>query len=116
MSERMQFAELDNSALHNRCGNCMEPYRAHRPRMSAPPTCSKGGVYREATEEELAAAYHAAFGDGPPEPIATFDLSDPADVERAKSVLSPEALTKFFGAAVGLGMAAFESALRGDAP
>lgn len=114
MGERMQFAKLDNATCYNRCGNCMEPYRAHRPRMSAPPTCPKGGVYREATEEELDAAYRAKFGDGPPEPIATFNLNNPADMERAKSALSPENLNKFFGIG-GRGLAAFEHALRGKA-
>lgn len=79
----MSFAKLDTSEARNRCGNCMEPYRVHRPRMAAPPTCPKGGtIYREATEEELQTAYRQEFGDGPPKPIATFKTSDPADMER----------------------------------
>lgn len=80
--------------------------------MSAAPTCPKGGVYREATEEELDAAYKAEFGEGPPQPIATFDLNNPADMERAKAALSMEALNTFFGPN-GKGMSAFEQALRG---
>jgi hypothetical protein len=94
----------------NRCGNCMEPFHMHRKRMSAPPICAKGGVYREATEEELDAGYKAAFPDGP-QPIATFRADNPADLERAKAALSPEALNKFFGPGGG-GMAAFEAALK----
>lgn len=111
MAEPMRFASLGDE-LKNRCGNCLRPYREHRPRMAAAPTCLKGGVYREATEEELEAAYRAEFGDGPPRPIATFDLNNPEDVERAKAALSPEALADFFGPN-GKGMAAFERALRG---
>lgn len=83
----MAFAALDTTQTHNRCGNCMEPYRAHRPRMSAAPTCPSGGVYREATEEELDAGYKAAFPDGP-QPIATFKRDDPADMERLKHFLT----------------------------
>lgn len=112
MAETMRFASLGDEPK-NRCGNCMRPYREHRPRMSAAPTCSKGGVYREATEQELDAAYRAEFGDGPPRPVATFDLNNPDDMERAKASISPEALRKFFGPN-GLGMAAFEAALRGQ--
>lgn len=78
--------------------------------MAATPTCPTGGVYREATEQELEAAYRAEFGDGPPQPIATFDLTKPEDVARAKAVLSPEALSNFFGPNGG-GMAAFAQAL-----
>lgn len=80
-----------------RCGNCMEPYSYHRQRREAPPICETGGnIYREATEEELAAGYAAAFPDGP-KPIATFRADVPEDVEAARSVLSPDALNRFFG-------------------
>lgn len=113
--EPMRFASLDTSEVKNRCANCMEPYRAHRPRMSAPPLCPNGrGIYREASEEELSAAYNAAFPDGLPGPIATFDLNNPADVERAKSLLSPDALHRFFGPGGG-GLPALDSAIRGSA-
>ena len=96
----------------NRCGNCLAPHRAHRQRMEAAPVCPTGGtVYREGTEEELDAAYRAEFGDGPPEPIATFCLNNSQDMERAKAVLSPDALRSFFGPRGG-GMAAFEAALK----
>lgn len=80
-----------------RCGNCMEPYSYHRQRREAPPICASGGnIYREATEEELAAGYAAAFPDGP-KPIATFRADNPEDMEAAKAVLSPEALNRYFG-------------------
>lgn len=111
-AEPMQFAKLAPDG-RGRCGVCMEPYRWHRPRMSAAPICPNGkGVYREATEEELSAAYNEAFPDGP-KPIATFNLNNPDDVERAKAALSPEALNRFFGPGGG-GMPAFEAALRGE--
>jgi|TARA_R100000501_G_scaffold13857_1_gene25417 hypothetical protein len=80
-----------------RCGNCMAPYNAHRPRMSAAPTCpTGGGAYHEATERELEDGYQAAFPDGL-KPIATFRADDPASLEHARSVLSPEALDRYFG-------------------
>jgi hypothetical protein len=100
------------STLNGRCGNCMEPHSRHRLRMEAAPTCPSGGVYREATEEELDAGYRAAFPDGP-KPIATFRLNNPEDVERAKAVLSPEALAKFFGPNGG-GMSAWMAAVEGS--
>jgi len=91
----------------------MEPYRAHRPRMSAPPICpDQKGIYREATEEELEAAYNEVFPNGP-EPLATFRVGSEEDMARAKAALSPEALSKFFGPGGG-GMTAFEAALRGE--
>lgn len=94
---RMTFAKLEASRPMARCGNCMQPYNAHRPRMSAGPTCpTGGGVYREATERELEEGYRAAFPEGP-KPVATFRADDPASLERAKSVLSPEALNRYFG-------------------
>lgn len=96
--------------VKGRCGNCMEPYRAHRKRMEAAPCCQSGGVYREATEEELNAAYKATFPDGP-EPIATFCADNPADVERARKLFSPEALNGFFGPGGG-GMDAFMAAMK----
>lgn len=97
----------------NRCGNCMEPHHAHRTRMEAAPLCpGGGGTYREATEAELGAAYDEAFPNGL-QPIATFNLNDPADVERAKKALSPAALNSFFGPGGG-GTAAFEQALKGE--
>lgn len=86
MNEPMSFAKLDGERLYHRCGNCMEPYRVHRPRQSAAPTCPGGGFYREATEEELEAGYAAAFPNGPPEPI-TLKIGDPADVERAREII-----------------------------
>jgi hypothetical protein len=55
-------------------------------------------------------SYRRAFPDGP-KPIATFRTDDPADMERAKALLSPEALNGFFGPGGG-GMAAFDAALR----
>lgn len=80
--------------------------------MEAAPVCPTGGtVYREGTEEELDAAYRAEFGGGPPEPIATFCLNHSQDMERARAVLSPDALRSFFGPGGG-GMAAFEAALK----
>lgn len=101
----------ENSAIQGRCGNCMGPYSDHRQRVAAGPICQSGrGVYRKATEVKLDAGYKAAFGDGPPKPIATFRLDDPASVERAKSVLSPEALSRFFGTGGG-GMPAFMDAM-----
>ncbi|AMU89866.1 hypothetical protein ATM17_12555 [Sphingopyxis macrogoltabida] len=75
----------------------MEPYSYHRQRREAPPICQAGGnIYREATEEELAAGYAAAFPDEP-KPIATFRADVPEDIEAAKAVLSPDALNRFFG-------------------
>lgn len=66
----------------------MEPYNAHHARREATSLCPGGrGVYREATEEELDAGYKAAFGDGPPQPIATFKRDDPADMARLKRLL-----------------------------
>lgn len=110
--EPMRFATLDTSEAKMRCANCMQPHRAHRPRMSAPPLCPSGrGVYREATEEELSEAYKAQFPDGAPGPLATFDLKNPADVERAKSLFSPDALHRFFGPDGG-GLPALEAAIR----
>lgn len=98
------------SDTKNRCGNCMEPHRAHRPRREAAPTCPNfKGVYREATEEELSAAYAAAFPDGP-KPIATFRADNPADVERLKSIVGREALERTFGPGGG-GMPAFVEAI-----
>lgn len=99
------------SEVKNRCGNCMEPYNAHRQRMSAPPICRNHKVYREATEEELHAAYTAKFGDGPPEPITTFRHDNPQDMERLKNVLGADALSGFFRPGGG-GMDAFDAALR----
>lgn len=62
-------------------------------------------------EAEADAAYKRAFPDGP-KPIATFRLDNPDDVERAKAVLSPDALNGFFGPGGG-GMAAFMKAMEG---
>src|SRR3546814_9320215 len=93
-----------------RCGNCMEPYSAHIKRREAAPVCRKGGIYREATENELAKGYAEAFPEGP-KPIATFRLDNPADVERAKAILGPDALNHFFGPNGG-GMKAFMEADR----
>ena len=63
-----------------------------------------------ACEGEAAKAYKAAFPDGP-KPIATFKLDDPADMERARQLLGPEAMAKHFGPGGG-GMAAFEDSLQ----
>ena len=57
------------------------------------------------------AAYQAAFPDGL-KPVATFRLDNPDDVERAKAVLSPEALNGFFGPGGG-GMGSFVAAIEG---
>jgi hypothetical protein len=66
--------------------------------MSAPPLCPNGrGIYREASEEELSAAYNAAFPDGMPGPIATFDLNNPAEVERLKNLMSADTMCRIFG-------------------
>lgn len=97
------------SEIKNRCANCGEPYTRHRTRISAPPICADHKVYREATEEELAAMYAAAFPEGP-KPIATFRTDDPASMERARAVLSPEALNRFFGPGGG-GTEAFITAV-----
>lgn len=100
----------------NRCANCIQPHHAHRKRMEAAPACPNGkSAYREMTEEELDTAYRAEFGDGPPEPIATFRADNPADMERAAALLSPEALNGFFGAGGG-GMPAFMAAVEGRKP
>lgn len=61
-------------------------------------------------EAEFDAAYKRAFPEGP-KPIATFKLDSPGDVERARSVLGVEALTKFFGPDGG-GMQAFMDAVK----
>jgi hypothetical protein len=80
--------------------------------MSGAPNCpTGGGRYREGTEAELSAAYDAAFPEGP-KPIATFHTDSPEDMERARAVLSPEALNGFFGPGGG-GMAAFTAAMEG---
>jgi hypothetical protein len=56
------------------------------------------------------AAYAAAFPEGP-KPIATFRADNPADLERAKNLFSPEALKRFFGPGGG-GIAELEDAIR----
>lgn len=61
--------------------------------------------------EAFDSAYNAAFPDGP-KPIATFRLDDPADIERARAVLSPEALRRTFSPNGG-GMAEFRKQLEG---
>jgi hypothetical protein len=52
------------------------------------------------------AAYAAAFPDGL-KPIATFRADNPEDMERAKKLLSPETMNRFFGP-YGEGMSAYE--------
>lgn len=47
-------------------------------------------------EDEAHKAYRAAFPEGA-KPIATFRLDDPADMERARRLLEPEALRRHFG-------------------
>ncbi|MBA4306443.1 MAG: hypothetical protein C0429_06860 [Sphingopyxis sp.] len=82
--------------------------------MEASALCPDGkGVYREATDEELEAAYRAEFGDGPPVPIATFHIDKPEDVARLKAALNPFNLSRCFGPD-GAGMAAFEQSLKGE--
>jgi len=98
--------------LKPRCGNCGEPYGAHRPRMTAAPICARGGVYRPGTDEELDAFYRAAFPDGP-QPIATIHFDNPEEMARARAALSPEALTKHFGPGGG-GVAAITAILSGE--
>jgi hypothetical protein len=60
------------------------------------------------------AAYSAAFPEGL-KPLATFKLDSAADMARAKDVLAPETLTRFFGAQ-GEGMTAYEQFLRDPLP
>lgn len=100
------------AGLNPRCGNCGEPYRSHRPRMTAAPICAKGGVYRPGTAEELDAFYKQAFPEGP-QPIATIHFDNPEEVARARAALSPEALAKHLGPNGG-GIGAITSILRGD--
>jgi len=64
--------------------------------------------------EAFDAAYARAFPEGL-KPIATFRLDDPDDMSRAKDLLSPEAMNRFFGPGGG-GMSAFEAALQGESP
>lgn len=59
--------------------------------------------------EAFDAAYNEAFPEGL-KPIATFRIEDAAEVERAKALLSPNALRQFFGPGGG-GMAAFKAAV-----
>lgn len=92
----------------------MLPLRDHYKRQAAPPCCPKGGVYREATEEELEAGYNKEFPDGMPGPIATFSLNNPVDVQRLKSIFGADALAKTFGAD-GRGMAEIHEKLKGGA-
>jgi hypothetical protein len=47
-------------------------------------------------ESEANKDYRAAFPDGP-KPIATFDISTPEGIEKAKSAIGIEALRKAFG-------------------
>lgn len=61
------------------------------------------------SEEE--AAYAAAFPDGMPGPIASFDLTDPEQAARARALLGPENMAKHFGDGGG-GTAAFEASLQ----
>ena len=55
-----------------------------------------GGSGCLACEGEADKAYRRAFPDGP-KPIATFDLSDTADVEAARVSIGIEAVRKAFG-------------------
>jgi hypothetical protein len=50
----------------------------------------------ERCREAFDAAYSAAFPDGL-KPIASFKLNSPDDMGLAKTVLSPETMTRFFG-------------------
>lgn len=65
-------------------------------------------------EGEARKAYRAAFPEGP-KPIATFRLDDPADMERARRLLGPDALRRHFGPGGG-GTASFEASLRAEQP
>lgn len=72
----------------NRCANCWEPHHVHRKRMSAPPCCPRGGVYREATDEEVSAKYDEVFPDGP-QPVATYRFDSPDDMRRLSEDFGP---------------------------
>jgi hypothetical protein len=61
-------------------------------------------------ESEAKSEYKSQFPDGP-KPIATFSLSNPEDVERARKVIGIEALQKAFGPGGG-GMAEFMSNMK----
>ncbi|HUS89284.1 MAG TPA: hypothetical protein VMW91_07970 [Desulfosporosinus sp.] len=66
----------------------------------------KRGIYRDcrfceglgclACHGEAEKAYKKAFPNGP-EPIATFKLNNPTDMERARKIIGGEALKKAFG-------------------
>jgi hypothetical protein len=75
--------------------------------------CGGGGCLQ--CEAEAEKAYRRAFPDGPPKPLATFRTDDPADMERARRLIGPEAIAKHFGPGGG-GMAAFEASLKADQP
>jgi hypothetical protein len=98
--------------LKLRCGNCGEPYRSHRQRMTAPPICADHKVYRPGTEEELDAFYRTAFPEGP-QPIATLRADDPEAMAKLRAALSPEALAQHFGQGGG-GIAAITAILSGS--
>ena len=51
--------------------------------------CRGGGCLQ--CEAEAAKAYGRAFPEGP-KPLATFRLDNPADVERARRLIGPEAI------------------------
>lgn len=60
--------------------------------------------------EAFETAYSAAFPEGL-KLLATFRLDDPADMQRARTFLSPEGLSRFFGPGGG-GLPTFDAALR----
>ena len=82
--------------LKPRCGNCGNAYVTHIPRREASPICRKGGVYRPATDAELAAFYKEAFPEGPV-PMATIRFDDAEGMARLKAALSAEALSQHMG-------------------
>lgn len=57
----------------------------------------RGCLYCKAEADK---AYRAEFPDGP-KPIASFDLSDPAEVELAKKAIGAEAIRRAFGKSGG---------------
>lgn len=74
--------------------------------------CRGGGCLQ--CEAEAEKAYRRAFPEMP-KPLATFRTDDPADMERARRLIGPEAIAKHFGPGGG-GMATFEASLKADQP
>lgn len=74
--------------------------------------CRGGGCLQ--CEVEAEKAFRRACPEMP-KPLATFRTDDPADMERARRLIGPEAIAKHFGPGGG-GMAAFEASLKADQP